>query len=144
MTRKVHDQAGRGSELLEGEVLGPDDPGPGQGARRVREPGWIARNREAITQGREMALTAAAFAPPPLRLAVIGASLAIEGAFAVEDARSGRVELRAAGLRMAGLALDGAGLAAAARVGPASLARHAGKIAAARAAIARLDRGRAP
>lgn len=129
-----------GPDYIDGEVLGQGDPGPQPGARTVAEPGWVSRNRDAMQRGREAALTLAMFSPPPVRLAIVGASLAVEGLFTWEDARTGRVEPKAAGLRAAGIALDGLGIAAAARIGPAALIRHGRALAAVRTIVARAER----
>ncbi|MEO0820578.1 MAG: hypothetical protein AAF074_09155 [Pseudomonadota bacterium] len=130
------------AQILEGEILGEEDPGPREDARDVPLPGWVARNRETIERGREAAQAFVPFAPPPARLALIAASLAAEGLLTAEDARMGRLTASAAGLRAAGIVLDGLGAAAGARRGPKALVANARRIAAIRAALGRIDRGR--
>ncbi|MEM6679913.1 MAG: hypothetical protein AAF675_18780 [Pseudomonadota bacterium] len=129
---------------VEAEVLGEDAPGPRPGARTIRAPGWVGRNRSLIENGQEMARMAVPFLPPPARLGVVAASLAVEGLLTVEDARTGRVRGGDAGLRGVGIALDALGLAAAARLAPAPILRHAGRIAAVRAVFARIEMERRP
>ncbi|MEM7499642.1 MAG: hypothetical protein AAF371_16840 [Pseudomonadota bacterium] len=126
--------------LLEGEVLDREAPGPRAGARSIRDPGWVGRNRDTIERGRDAVQFLMPFLPPPLRLGAVAASLAAQGLLTVEDARTGRARRGEAGLTGLGLALDAATLLASTRAAPVRLVRQAGRLAVARAVVARFER----
>ncbi|MDT8345138.1 MAG: hypothetical protein RQ752_11995 [Thermohalobaculum sp.] len=124
------------------EILAPGTPG-GEQARRVRGPGWISRNRAALAAARRLGATVVMVAPPPARIPLALACLAIDGALWAEEARRGARD-DGAGLALggAGLALEAVALAAAMASAPAALARHAPRILAARRILARIEASR--
>ncbi|MEM8759541.1 MAG: hypothetical protein AAGE83_04340 [Pseudomonadota bacterium] len=128
-----------GDAGIDGEVLGPDAPGPQDGARQIRNPGWIGRNREAIERACEAAMILLPFMPPPVRLGMVAASLTAQGLLTVEDARTGRKRQGEAGLTGLGLALDAATLVASTKVAPARLVRQAGRLATLRAVVSQFE-----
>jgi len=125
----------------EPEILDRDDPRGGD-ARTVRGPGWIGRNRDGLLELRRIAATAIMIAPPPARIPLMGACLAIDGALLAEEARTGAVAGRQIGGRAAGIALESATLLAATRYAPRLLAQNAGRIAAARRLFSRVEGAR--
>jgi hypothetical protein len=127
---------------LESEVLDPRAPGPRPGARTLRGPSWIGRNRARIEQGRDMAHMVMPVMPPQFRIGLVAATLAAEGLLTFEDARTGRRHHGDAGVRGIGLALDAATVAATTRFAPAPLVRNARRIAAVRAVFSRMEKQR--
>lgn len=123
------------------EILPPGTPG-GEDARRVRGPGWVSRNRAALATARRLGATVVMVAPPPARIPLALACLAIDGALWAEDARRGGRDGTGLALGGAGLALEAVALAAAMASAPAALARHAPRLLAARRILARIEAGR--
>ncbi|MEL6766319.1 MAG: hypothetical protein AAFP17_04000 [Pseudomonadota bacterium] len=136
MQERIGDEA---AESLDGEVLEPEAPGPRSGARRIRNPGWVGRNRDAIERGRDAAHMLLPFMPPPVRLGMVAASLAAQGLLTAEDARTGRARGGEAGLTGLGLALDAATLLASTKLAPVRLVRHAGRLAMLRAVVSQVE-----
>ncbi|MEL6335895.1 MAG: hypothetical protein AAFQ88_04525 [Pseudomonadota bacterium] len=93
---------------------------------------WIEVNRDRLGQGRDLAQLLTMVAPPPMRLGLLAATLALEGAVTYADARRGEVSPGAARSKGVRLALEGMAAAATARMAPAVLARQAGRIIVAR------------
>lgn len=119
-------------------VLADEAPG-GEDARTVREPGWIGRNRAALTRARAIAASAVMLAPPPLRIPLAAGCLAIDGVLLAEEARTGALPRQDAGMRAIGLVLESGTLLAATRFAPAVLARNASQIVAARRLLGRME-----
>ncbi|MGF1447412.1 MAG: hypothetical protein ACFBRM_14610 [Pikeienuella sp.] len=124
------------------QIIPPGQPG-GEGARRVRAPGWIARNRARLEQAKALGAQAVLVAPLPARVPLAGACLAIDAALLAEDARTGAIPRNKLGLRGAGLALEAVTLVAATRRAPTALKLAAPRLLAARRLLTRLER-RAP
>lgn len=120
------------------EILPPGTPG-GEEARRVRGPGWVSRNREALATARRLGAAVVMVAPPPARIPLALACLAIDGALWAEEARRGARDGAGLALGGAGLALDAAAMAAAMASAPAALARQAPRLIAARRILAQLE-----
>lgn len=123
------------------EILPPGASG-GEKARRVRDPGWITRHRETLLSARRLGASVVMFAPPQARIPLAAACLAIDGLLLAEEARRGERGRGSLALTGLGLALEGGGLVAAMASAPATLARQAPRLMAARRILARFEAGR--
>ena len=128
-------------DVLDGEILDKDDPGP-QGARdEPPPPTWIERNRGLIEQGKTLAQTAIIVSPPPARLALAALSVVADGILLREDMRTGKIDRDRARLRVGGIAIEGLALVAASRLAPAILARNRSRLKTAKDIVSRMEKG---
>lgn len=116
------------------ELLPPDAPDPD--AFDVT-PGWICRNRRLIEQARHVGRVAIAFAPPPARLALAGATVAVDAVLLADDLRRRRVEKADGGMQAGALVMEAVALTAMSRFAPARLAANIAGIEALRHAFKR-------
>lgn len=100
-------------------------------------PGWIARNRPLIEQGRNVTRTLMIVAPPPARVALGAASIVAEAALMVDEYGRRRSNPARGVGEAAALALEGLALAASTRLAPVRLAASLGAIETARGMLGR-------
>lgn len=125
----------------EQELLPPGSR-EGEDARRVRGPGWVTRNREALVRFRGVAASVTMVAPPPARIPLALACLAADGLLLAEKSRlDGRLDGRTA-LRAAALAVESGAVVASAGWAPKALARRAPQLVALRHVLEGLSKPR--
>ena len=127
------------TDVPEAEILPPGASG-GEDARRVREPGWVARNRETLERARRVGASVTMVAPPHARIPLALACLAIDGVLLAEEARLGGLTRQKLSLRAAALVAEGGSLIASAAWAPRAMARHAGRISAVRRVLSVVER----
>lgn len=120
---------------LDGDILQPDAPDP---ETRDVTPGWVGRNRDTIERGRHIGRALIPLAPPPMRLALAGLTVAVDAVLLADDMRRRGEDRAEGGLRAGALVLEGAALVAMSRFAPARLAANLAGIEAARQALGRM------
>ncbi len=103
------------------ELLPPDAPDPD--AHDVT-PGWIGRNREAFQRVSTLGRAAIVFTPPPVRIALAGATVALDIAVLTSDMRRRNKETTQGALEAGALVLEAATVVAMSRFAPARLAAN--------------------
>jgi hypothetical protein len=101
-------------------------------------PGWVTRNREAIETASRVGRSLMLVAPPPARIALGAASVAVDAVLLATDVRRRNREAGDGALEGAALALEGAALLAVSRFAPARLAAGLAGIETARRAVERI------
>lgn len=104
-------------------------------------PGWIARNRGWLENGRRLTHTLMVVAPPPARIALGFVSIAADAVLMVDEYGRKRGDKRRAAGDAAVLGFGGLALFAATRFAPARLAVSLGGIEATRSVLNRWRNG---
>lgn len=103
------------------ELLPPEAPDPK--AHDVT-PGWVGRNRAAIERASTLGRAAMIVAPPPIRIALAGATIAMDAAVLTSDLRRRNKEAAKGSMEAGALVLEAAAMVAMTRFAPARLAAN--------------------
>ena len=103
------------------ELLPPEAPDPK--AHDVT-PGWVGRNRATIERASTLGRAAMIVAPPPIRIALAGATIAMDAAVLTSDLRRRNKEAAKGTMEAGALVLEAAAMVAMTRFAPARLAAN--------------------
>ncbi|MEM7177143.1 MAG: hypothetical protein AAF503_05515 [Pseudomonadota bacterium] len=121
--------------ILHAETMPDDAPDP---QAHDITPGWIARNRASIERGRRLGQAVMLVAPPPARIALAAASVAVEAVLLGDDVKRRLKDPGEGVVTAALLATEGAALLAMSRFAPVRLAANLAGIEAVRSALQNL------
>lgn len=105
----------------EPELLSPESPDPE--AHDVT-PGWIGRNQRIIERASTLGRAAIVFAPPPVRLALAGATVAMDVAVLTSEMRRRTKDPSRGTMEAGALVMEAAAVVAMSRFAPARLAAN--------------------
>ena len=114
------------------ELLPPEAPDP---TAHDVTPGWIGRNRVAIERASSLGRAAMVVAPPPLRIALAGATIAMDAAVLTSELRCRTKEAPKGAMEAGALVMEAAAMVAMTRFAPARLAMNLAGIEAMRRAL---------